>query len=237
MSEERWEQFENLISSPSPEFPWLRVVAVGECGLDYSYKNSVPKATQIHMFTKQLQIAMKYKIPVVIHIRDAEKDGLRVMEDVGVPEDYPIHRHCFGGDLSDAKAWLSKYSECKLGFTGLVTYGHATNVHKVVENVEMDKILLETDAPYFVPERATKNLMNCSFPGQVVHVAAKIAELKKVTLPEILQINLTNSQKIYKRFFDTRPVVKTVRARMIPELCKIGTNLNGIKSVRPKLIN
>ena len=62
MSEERWEQFENLISSPSPEFPWLRVVAVGECGLDYSYKNSVPKATQIYVFTKQLQIAMKYKI-------------------------------------------------------------------------------------------------------------------------------------------------------------------------------
>ena len=202
MSEERWQQFENLISSPSPEFPWLRVVAVGECGLDYSYKNSVPKATQINVFTKQLQIAMKYKIPVVIHIRDAEKDGLRVMEDVGVPEDYPIHRHCFGGDLSDAKAWLSKYSECKLGFTGLVTHSTATNIRDVVENVEMDKILLETDAPYFLPRGAKWNFKNTSFPGQVIFVAKAISKLKKISLAEVLFRNIDNSKNIYKRFFE-----------------------------------
>ena len=151
MSEERWEQFENLISSPSPEFPWLRVVAVGECGLDYSYKNSVPKATQISVFSSQLKLAMKYRLPLVIHIRNAELDGLKVLGDVGVPEDYPIHRHCFTGTIEEAKVWTSRYSKCKLGFTGLVTYSHATQIHKVVKFLNMDRILCETDAPYFVP--------------------------------------------------------------------------------------
>ena len=117
-----------------------------------------------------------------------------------------------------------------------MTYSHASHVHNVVEHVDIDRILLETDAPYFLPSGARKNSMNCSFPGHVIYVAAKIAELKKVTLSEILRKNLTNSQKIYKRFFDTRPVVKTVRARIIPELFKIETSLNDVKSVRPKLI-
>ena len=202
MSKERWEQFESLISSPSSEFPWLRVVAVGECGLDYSHKNSIPKATQIKVFTKQLEIAMKYKIPVVIHIRDAEKDRLKVLKDAGVPEDFPIHRHCFGGNLEDAKTWLSNYSECKLGFTGLVTYSHASQVHKVVEHVDIDRILLETDAPYFLPSGARKNSMNCSFPGHVIYVAAKIAKLKKMTLEQVLIKNILNSKLIYKRFFE-----------------------------------
>ena len=177
-------------------------MAVGECGLDYSHKNSIPKATQIKVFTKQLEIAMKYKIPLVIHIRDAEKDGLKVLKDAGVPEDFPIHRHCFGGNLEDAKTWLSNYSECKLGFTGLVTYSHASQVHKVVEHVDIDRILLETDAPYFLPSGARKNSMNCSFPGHVIYVAAKIAKLKKMTLEQVLIKNILNSKLIYKRFFE-----------------------------------
>ena len=201
MDEKRWKQFENLISSPSPKFPWLRVVALGECGLDYGPKNFVSKATQIKVFTRQLQIAMKYRIPVVIHIRDAEKDGLKVLEDVGVPDDFPIHRHCFSGDLKDAEAWLSKYSECKLGFTGLVTYSSATKVREVVENVEADKILLETDAPYFVPD-VLKKKFKFSLPRHVVYVAEEISKIKKISLQEVLFNNFNNSQIIYKRFFE-----------------------------------
>ena len=202
MSPDRWKQFEILISSPSPQFPWLHVVALGECGLDYGPKNSVPKAIQIHVFTRQLQIAMKYKLPVVIHIRDAEKDGLRVMEEVGVPEDYPIHRHCFGGDLSDAKAWLAKYSNCYLGFTGLVTYQNAHHVQDVVKNVDITKIVLETDAPYFIPKTVKRNVKNCSFPRQVIHVAAKVGQLKNLSTSEVLFHNIENSKCIYKRFYE-----------------------------------
>ena len=72
MWKERWEQFESLITSPSPEFPWLRVVAVGECGLDYSHKNSVPKRIQVEVFKKQIKMAIKHKLPLVLHLQDSE---------------------------------------------------------------------------------------------------------------------------------------------------------------------
>ena len=81
-------------------------------------------------------------------------------------------------------------------------YSYAFNVHKVVEHGDIDRILLETDAPYFLPSGARKNSMNCSFPGHVIYVAAKIAKLKKMTLEQVLIKNILNSKLIYKRFFE-----------------------------------
>ena len=121
---------------------------------------------------------------------------------MGVPDDFPIHRHCFGGDLKDARAWLSKYSECKLGFTGLVTYSNVSKVHEVVKNIRMDQFVLETDAPYFLPANAKWNPSKTSFPGQVIFVAQEIAKLKNVSVGEVLFRNIQNSRIIYKRFFE-----------------------------------
>ena len=98
MSEARWGQMERLAACPSPEIPWLRVVAVGECGLDFSWKNDVPEHIQQDVFARQLTLAMKLNLPLVLHIRNAEKDGIKVLESAGVPASYPMHRHCFGGN-------------------------------------------------------------------------------------------------------------------------------------------
>ena len=84
----------------------------------------------------------------------------------------------------------------------LVTYSHAFYVYKVVEHVDIDRILLETDTPYFLPSGARKNSVNCSFPGHVIYVADKIAELKKVSLEQVLIKNIENFKLIYKRFFE-----------------------------------
>ena len=202
MWKERWEQFESLITSPSPEFPWLRVVAVGECGLDYSHKNSVPKRIQVEVFKKQIKMAIKHKLPLVLHLHDSEHDGLNILGSVGIPEDFPMHRHSFTGDWETARVWLSRYSQCKLGFTGLVTYSCSTELHKVVKHIPMDRFLLETDAPYFIPHGALKNSMNCSFPRHVIYTARKIAELKKMKTDDILKANNENSRKIYFRYFN-----------------------------------
>ena len=202
MSEQRWEQFEVLISSPSRWFPWLRVVAVGECGLDYSEKNSVPRVIQVKVFVRQVKLALKYNMSIVLHVREAEQEALSILQHIGVPEDFPIHRHCYSGDLNNARSWLSNYSECKLGFTGLITYSHSTQVQRVVKWVPEDKFLLETDSPYMIPVGATRNRMNCSFPGHVVHVAAKIGELKGLSTDTILIKNNENSKKIYNKFFN-----------------------------------
>ena len=79
---------------------------------------------------------------------------------------WEMHRHSFTGDWETARVWLSRYSQCKLGFTGLVTYSCSTELHKVMKHIPMDRFLLETDAPYFM-----KNSMNCSFPGHVIYTA------------------------------------------------------------------
>ena len=200
MTNQRWNQLSRLLSSPSLKFPNLKLVAVGECGLDYSRKNSVPKNVQKEVFYKQLKLAMEFNLPLVLHIRDAEEDGLEVLDEVGVPSNYPIHRHCFGGDLKAAKNWISKFPGSKIGVTGLITYPHAVDAAKVVEQISLDKLLLETDAPYFVP-RAVKNKLNCSFPGHVIHVAEEVAKIKKIMLKVVLDQNLTNAKEIYKLFF------------------------------------
>ena len=140
-------------------------------------------------------------------VRDVTNEGVTTIDDsensirtVGDPVADVTNEGIATND--DAKTWLSNYSECKLGFTGLVTYSHASQVHKVVEHVDIDRILLETDAPYFLPSGARKNSMNCSFPGHVIYVAAKIAKLKKMTLEQVLIKNILNSKLIYKRFFE-----------------------------------
>ena len=121
MTEQKWKQFESLISKD--EYPNLSIVAVGECGLDNSRKNSVPRIIQFEVFKRQLMLALKYNLPLVLHIRDAMQDGLEVLESVGVPQDYPIHLHCFTSSLEVAHKWLNKYSECKIGFTGRARNG------------------------------------------------------------------------------------------------------------------
>lgn len=92
------------------------------------------------------------------------------------------------------------YPRSKIGVTGLVTYSNAWQMSQVVHSLSLDSLVLETDAPYFVPQKARKYQENCSFPGQVIHVAAKVAEIKKVTLVEVLVSNIRNCRQIYKNF-------------------------------------
>ena len=92
MSPARWRQLRNLLSAPSHQFPGLEVVAFGECGLDYSRNNNVDKELQMEVFEQQLKLAMDFSLPLILHLRDAEEDGLAVLDRAGVPPDYPIHR-------------------------------------------------------------------------------------------------------------------------------------------------
>merc|ERR1712107_609794 len=81
---------------------------------------------------------------------------------------------------------MKRYPQSKIGVTGLVTYSYAQQVPQVFHSLSLDHLVLETDAPYFTPLMAKKNLENCSFPGQVAHVAAKVAEIKRTSLKVIL---------------------------------------------------
>ena len=145
-----------------------------------------------------------------------------------------------------ARTWLAKYKEGKLGFTGLVTNHYAFRATQVIQEVGLDKILLETDAPYFLPTKAARNGWNCSFPGHVIHVAKAVSEIKKCSLTTVLEQNLVNSKLIYRRFFDQVKEVRSVRVKRIDrgmtnmDVDRENENqhevMNMLTSIRPKLI-
>ena len=195
----RMEQLGLLVSGKS-EYLHSKVVALGECGLDYSRKNTVEKALQRKVFSEQLKIALKFNLPLVLHIRDAEADGYDVLAASGVPSDWPIHRHCFTGGWEEASEWLKSYPASKIGITGVATYQSAGKVREVVRNIPLNRILLETDAPYFLPARVDKSKYpwSCALPGHVIHVAALVAVIKRVELRTVLEHNLMNVHDIYK---------------------------------------
>ena len=197
MTEQRWSQLELLVSGNSDQFPWLRVVAVGECGLDYSPKNTVPKEVQKKVFARQIYLAMKHRLPIVLHIRDAEQDGLEVLAKCGVPADYPMHRHCFGGNNRAAQHFLTTYPGSKIGVTGLVTYPYAKEAQAVIRETDMDKILLETDSPYLIPH-TLKHLSNCNLPTYILIIAKEVARLKGISVKNVIEKNYSNAAKIYK---------------------------------------
>jgi len=207
MTEARWRQLEDLISGTMEKFSWLRVVALGECGLDYSHKNEVSRAVQMEVFARQLNLAMKFNLPLVLHIRDAEADGLRVLDTVGVPTNYPIHRHCFGGDAKAARAWIRRYPCSKIGVTGLVTRQDAKDVRRVIKDVCLDRIMLETDAPYHLPEGAANSQFKCSFPGHVIHVAREVAKIKNTSVENVLSQSFNSCKTIYPRFFEEKRTI------------------------------
>ena len=184
----------------SDKYLHSNVVALGECGLDYSKKNTVDHALQKQVFHCQLKIALQFKLPLVLHIRDAEADGYKVLEAAGVPHDWPIHRHCFTGDWATAATWLNLYTGSKIGVTGIVTNQKADNVQEMVKHIPLDRLLLETDSPYFLPSGIdrTEYPWDFTLPGHVLHVAARVAFIKDIPLSDVLKQNLKNVQNIYK---------------------------------------
>ena len=138
------------------------VVAVGECGLDYSARSFADREVQATAFRAQIHLALRYNLPLVLHIRGngrawagegdlAEEDCYKILEECGVPRDFPIHRHCFNGNWISALTWLSTYPASKIGITALVTFPKAIHIHEVARRVPLSRLLLETDAPYFAP--------------------------------------------------------------------------------------
>ena len=162
----------------------------------------------------------KKKLPLVLHIRDAEADGYDVLAAAGVPSDWPIHRHCFTGGWEEASLWLKRYTASKIGFTGAVTYRRG--LWEVVKKIPLDRILLETDAPYFLPSRVDRKRypLNVSLPGHVIHVAAQMAAIKEVSLRTVLEQNLMNVHDVYKvgrvggDGAEIKNKVETLRAKM-----------------------
>lgn len=167
------------------------VVAIGETGLDY-YRNEAPVDVQEHAFRSQLQIARDLGLPVEIHTRDAEADTLRILRDFAGERRGLLH--CFTGTWELAKGGLDLGYD--ISISGVVTFKNAQSLRDVVEKVPLDRLHIETDAPYLapVPLRGRKNQ-----PAFVTHTAALVASIKGVTLDTLATQLRANAQALFTK--------------------------------------
>ncbi len=164
-----------------------KIVGVGEIGLDYHYGKENSEI-QKDLFRKQMQLAEKYHLPVVIHSRDATADTIAILKEFpNVIGDI----HCFSGSLETAQIYISM--GYKLGIGGVVTFKNS-NLFKIIESVGLSNILLETDSPYLTPEpyRGKKNSSK-----YIPFIANCIAEILSVSVEEVSQKTIENTLSLF----------------------------------------
>ena len=165
-----------------------KVVAVGETGLDY-YRMRSPKAAQIEAFKRQIDLAAEVDLPLVIHCREAYDDLTAVLAETRPPR---VVLHCYSGGLAEAVVLLGL--NCYISFAGNVTFSNAMTLQEVAAQTPMERLLLETDAPYLAPQphRGRQNE-----PSYIKLTAAKLAELKGVVVGEVVKETALNADKIF----------------------------------------
>ncbi len=165
------------------------VVAIGEFGLDY-YRMLSPREVQRAVFCAHLELARAYGLPCIIHVRDAHDDVMELLRAHG--RGLRGVFHCFSGDVAQAEQYLA-YEGFMISFAGPLTrQGNA--LPEVARMAPLDRVLVETDSPYLVPQplRAKRNE-----PLFVKHVAEKLAEVRGMTLEEIAQITTANAVRLF----------------------------------------
>jgi TatD DNase family protein len=182
--EEDWRRSEALAHDP-------RVVGVGETGLDFHYDLS-PREVQEAAFRRSLGIARAADKPVVIHLREADEAALRVLRQEGLPAAGGVV-HCFTGDAASARAWLGL--GLHISVAGIATFKTAAAIRQAIQQVPHDRLLVETDSPFLapVPLRGQRNE-----PANVVHVAAKVAEVWGLAVEEVAALTTANARRLFR---------------------------------------
>jgi len=166
-----------------------RVVAYGEIGLDF-FRNLSPRATQIRVFGEQLDLAADLDLPIIVHDREAHSETLAMLKGWKGKRGGVIH--CFSGDRAMAEKVL------EMGFyisiAGPVTYNKAHRLQEVARMVPLNRLLIETDAPYLTPAplRGRRNE-----PAFIIHTAAEIGRLRDLTVEEIGAVSTENSRRLF----------------------------------------
>lgn len=167
----------------------LKVVAIGEIGLDYHYEG-YDKEKQIDLFRKQLKIAEKFNLPVVVHSRDATQDTINILKEYKVKGVI----HSFSGPTEVAQEYIRM--GFKLGINGVITFKNA-HIKEVVKSLGLENFILETDSPYLtpVPLRGQKN-----FPGNIKYIVSFLEDYLGIPFEEISIITNKNILMIFDKF-------------------------------------
>lgn len=176
------EQLEMLLSNP-------HIVAVGEIGLDYHFEDNAPRPVQRELFERQILLAKKHSLPVIIHDREAHGDTMELLR---------RHRpqgviHCFSGsaEMAAEAVRMGLY----IGIGGSVTFKNARVPVEVVKSLPQDRILLETDCPYLAPVPCRGKRNDSSL---IPHVAEKIAEIRGENPQDILDYAKRNAETLFR---------------------------------------
>ena len=166
------------------------VVAIGEIGLDF-YKDYSPRAQQLQVLEKQLQIALDYRLPVILHVRNAYMDILNVLKN------FPSLRgvmHAFSGSPAIADKFISM--GWHIGVGGVITFSNARKLQEVVQRIPLEYIVLETDAPFLTPHpyRGKRNE-----PSYLKFICQQLAAILQRTPDEVAEITYLNAKRLFPR--------------------------------------
>lgn len=183
---------ENYLDELAIVEDWLskrKFAAVGEIGLDF-YWDKTFTAQQFAAFRRQIELSIAYKLPIVIHTRNAMQEAIDVVKEF-VPDGVAGIFHCFGGTLEQANEIIE--AGFYLGIGGVVTYKNA-GLDMILKDIDLRHLVLETDAPYLtpVPFRGKRNESS-----YLKFVAKKLAEIKNVSVEEVAAVTTRNAEKIF----------------------------------------
>ena len=176
-----------------------KVVAVGEIGLDYHYDNS-PREVQRDVFVRQMEVARAGRKPIVIHTREAWDDTLDLLETHWRPSGLGGIMHCFSGNAPQARRALD--TGFLIAFGGILTFNRSDELRRTARGLPLDRLLVETDAPYLTPHPFRKVRRN--EPRYVVETARKLAEVLATSEEEVAHATTVN----FCRLFDLPPTVE-----------------------------
>ena len=173
-----------------------KVVAIGECGLDYYYDYS-PKDMQIRVLKEQVKAAQETGLPLIIHNRESDEDMMSVLDEAYKQKPFCGVIHCFSSSRELAEFALS------IGFyisaSGMITFNKSNDIREVFADVPLDKLLVETDAPYLAPVPVRGRRNESAF---VKYTAEKLAQIKNISFEELAEITSNNFYKLFRKASD-----------------------------------
>lgn len=164
-----------------------KIVAIGEIGLDYHYIKD-NKIKQQQLFMKQLDLATKYSLPVIVHSRDSISDTYNILSKYKLKGSI----HCFSSSIEMAQSFIKL--GYKIGVGGVITFKNAKKLVNVINKIDIKDILIETDSPYLSPEPYRGKINK---PHNVYYVSKKISEIKNIEIKDVINITNQNAKNIF----------------------------------------
>ena len=178
-------------------FAWMerlldneKVVAVGEIGLDYYWDNESHEV-QEKWFVRQLELARRHHLPIIIHSREAAADTMEIMKAHAQGLEGVIHCYSYSREQAEEYVKMGFY----IGIGGVLTFKNAKKLKEVAAAIPLERIVLETDCPYLAPEPFRGKRNQSSY---IRYVAEKLAEIKGMTAEEVIAVTEENAKKMYR---------------------------------------